>query len=276
MESKPLSHLKINFPFINKVFPFTKESEFSEILNGLANRDSKLINGQRHETTFYDLLNFDVDSEIGTARERELSHKFLSLLNDSVKIFFELVNGDPTLIEQLKSQLNNLFRVNGYKYMDKIGELLSTNYLIKKYHDHKLIALEFEFEKPIRPKNSKDTDLLFRQNGTNNRCLIEIFNLNLDYEKIESEEGLAKLLNYRLGKKSREKHLDTDFVKKNFHQAVLQPFIWIFDINTINKYAEFWKRFRPKNTLPILCLRQRSDSNHKLYFDCVEVTKINS
>jgi len=276
MENKLLTYLNSYFPYIAKMYPYYRESEQNRIKKNIQERDKKLKVGDEYSTTFYDLVLFTYYLKIGDSRQKDSFLKLLSLLNDSIKEYYALVHHDPKLINQLKQQLRDLFNVNGAKYLEKYSELLSTIYLIKKLTNHKLIALQYKFEKEINPKNSTDADLVFCENNTNNLILIDVFNLDLDYKRIENEEGLSKLLIHRLSNKRNTKRFDSDFVKVNFQAAVLQPFIWIMDIETIIKYKSFWKGFSFDNTYPILCLRQRSDQNNVITYDCVKITDIDN
>ena len=276
MENKLLAHLYSNFPYVAQMYSYLGESELKIINKKLQDRNNKLSAGEECEPTFYDLVLIAYYPQIGTSRQKDSYSKMLSLLNESIKEYCALVHNNLELVNQLKRQLRDLFKINGAKYLDKCGELFSAIYLIKKYTNYELKALEYKFEKEINPKESKNADLVFNERGTNNLILVDIYNLNLDCEEIENEEGLSKLLIHRLSKKRNEKRFDSDFVKNNFHRAILQPFIWIMDIDTIIKYKTFWKGFSFDNTWPILCLRQRSDQNNKIFYNCVEIANIDN
>ena len=112
---------------------------------------------------------------------------------------------------------------------------------------------------------------MFADKDSNDLILIDVLNINLDYKKIENEDGLMKTLNHRLSKKRKEKDFDSEHVKSNFKSALIQPFIWIYDVDIIFKHIDFFKSVMIENTLPILCLRQRSNNEGKLFYDCVDL-----
>jgi hypothetical protein len=274
METTLFEYLKSNFPYIAQMYTSLDDSAQDDIYKQIRDRNSTLGEEEEYETTFYDFFPPIIYPQTETARQKEAFQKILTLLDGAIKEYFNLVQNELGLINQLKRQLGNLFRVNGDNYLDKIGELLSTNYLIKRYDNYKLKALEYEYEKEIKGKDSKDVDLILEEKETGNLILVDVYNLNLDYKKIENENGLSKLLSYRLSKKRSDKHFDSDFVRTNYHKAILQPFIWIYDIDTIFKYKKFWDSFSFVDTWPILCLRQRSNQSNELFFDCVEIANI--
>ena len=229
-----------------------------------------------YEANFYDNLVRVIEPQMGTPREREVALKLLTFLNDQIGLFFNLVNNDEKLIRQLKGQLNNLFQVNGDKYLDKVGEIASTIYLIKTQTSYTLTALEFKYEASIRGRDSKDVDVLFTSKSDGHSQIVDIFNLNLNFEKIENETLFGKLLDHRLSKKIKDKEFDSDYVKGQFRIACVQPFIWIYDIATTLKYKSFLGAIQSEHILPLLCLRQRSDNSGRLTYDCVPVSEIES
>ncbi len=267
------SYLDYHYPYISKVY--LDDSDMDAVNLRIQKRNDTLnVEGHQYETTFYDLLVRVIHPEIGTSREKEVSLKILDFLNEQINAFMKLVGNNSELIKQLKKQLDNLFRVNGDKYLDKFGEIASTVFLMQKFGAENLNSLEYKFEKEIRGKNSRDVDLVFSDKISKELILIEVFNVKLDYKRIMNEEGLLKILNDKLSKKRKEKGLDSDFLTGKYKYRLLQPFIWIFDIDTIFKYNDFLRTLNIENILPILCLRQRSDNEGRIYYDCTDMINL--
>lgn len=269
-----LSYLKHWFPNIARVYVGPEEQKV--INEKLRARLNTLESAFQYEVNFYDNFVRVIEPQMGTSREREVALKLLTFLNDQIGLFFNLVNNDEKLIQQLKAQLNNLFQVNGDKYLDKLGELACTIQLMKTQTSYILTALEFKYETSTKGKTSKNVDMLFTSKIDGHLLIIDIFNLSLDFKKIENEILFGKLLSYRLTRKIEEKAFDSDPVKNHFKFCCIQPFIWIFDIDTILKYKSFLENFKVEQVLPILCLRQRSTDTGNLLFDCVTISGIES
>jgi len=269
-----LAYLDIWFPNIRRVYVAPRDQR--AINAKLRARLENIGNDSNYQANFYDNLVRVIMPQMGTPREREVALKLLTFLDEEVGEFFNLVSNDNKLIEQLKRQLNNLFQINGDKYLDKVGEVASTIYLIKFLTSYTLTELEFKYEKPTRGNDSKDVDLLFTSTTDGHKQIIDILNLNLDFEKIESKPSFKKLLDHRLSNKITDKAFASPHVKDLYSAAYIQPFVWIYDIDTILKYKSFLGGIQAEHVLPLLCLRQRSDSTGHLSYDCLRVSDIES
>jgi hypothetical protein len=136
--------------------------------------------------------------------------------------------------------------------------------------------MEFKYEMAIKAKDSRDVDLLFTSKDDGRSHIIDIVNLTLDYEKIESESLLCKLLDHRFSEKINNKAFTSTHVKEHYRTASVQPFIWIYHIDTLLNYKLLLSTIRKDHVLPLLCLRQRSDSAGRLFYDCVSIADIES
>lgn len=276
MEVNWQAYLNIHFPNLAKVY--LSERDMNEVNEQITARNDSLLragNGTL-KTTFYDLFIRVLEPRIGTERERVSAKGLLSYLDKVVLEFFTLVQSDSILCSKLRKQLNGLFRANEDKYLDKVGELLSLVFLMKKYPHYELVALDYKFEKEGNRinKNSADADVFFRDSLNGETILIDIFNLNLDHRKIENEKLLDKLIVERLQTKYQNKRFDTAQVKTDYTKAYLQPFIWVYDLDTITQYHDYFSNFNFNGSLSILSLRQRSDVNGNLFYDCSEVKDV--
>src|SRR5690606_12644009 len=140
-----------------------------------------------------------VTPEIGSVREKQMSAGLLKSLNETVRQFIDLVDHDAGLVRQLKKHMKDLFQLNESRYLEKLGELYSTVFLIQQHKNFRLVSLEHKYEltDEVKKRDSKDTDILFRNEATGGLILIDILNINLDYSKIENAEGLKKTLSKR-------------------------------------------------------------------------------
>jgi hypothetical protein len=267
-----LAYLNHWFPHIGRVYLSQREQNL--INSKLKKRFETLDSGLQYQTNFYDNLVRVIQPQMGTPREREVSLKLLTFLNDQIGLFFNLVNNDDKLIKQFKGQLNNLFQINGDKYLDKVGEVASTLYLMKTLTLYTLTELEFKYEKSLKGRYSKDVDLLFTSTTDGHIRIIDIFNLTLDFKKIKNETLLKKLLDHRLSEKINDKAFTSPHVKEHFREAYIQPFIWIFDMDTVFKYKPLLNTIHAEHVLPLLCLRQRTDRAGHLFYDCIRVSEI--
>ncbi len=275
MEIQWSSYLKVYFPALSEIYLDTPAEK--EINEQLETRNSDLLKvcPDEHATTFYDLFVRIINTEIGNEREQEISRSLLGQFNDNVKKLNNILIQNKVSSSQLKNQLDGLFRVNGEKYLDKVGELLSTNYIFENNTNFKLQQLEYKHE-PHLGNKSKDSDLLIFDEVLNGNILVDILNVNLDHEKIEGEKGLSKILSHRIGNKYIDKRYHNLQIIESFKKTLIQPFIWVYDLDTIQKFKEVFRDFTIYNSLPILFLRQRSNGQGQVYYDCVQAKDINS
>lgn len=261
--------LEEKFPLIAKVY--LTESEMKKVNSQLSKRNEAIIEAKSdYETTFYDLLTL-IKSDDNSRRTSSIG--LLNLLNKLIEEYSFLIKNDTPLFFKLKKQLSDLFRANGAKYLDKVGELACTLYLLKELNYAEIVDLEYKYELEIYNKNSKDADLLFENKKTKEKILIDIFNISADFNKIENEEKLGQFLKLRVDKKRADKRFDSIYVNEKYETAFIQPFVWIFDLNTILKYKEVLDVISSKDSLPTLCLRQKTDGINKFY-DCVRIANI--
>ncbi|WP_057937863.1 hypothetical protein [Algoriphagus resistens] len=275
MEIQWSSYLKVHFPALSEIYLDTHAEK--EINEQLVTRNSELLKvcPDKYTTTFYDLFVRIINTEIENDREQEISRSLLGQLNDNVERLNNILIQNKLSISQVKNYLDGLFRVNGEKYLDKVGELLSTNYILENNNNFKLLQLEYKHE-PHLGNKSKDSDLLIFDEVLKGGILVDILNVNLDHEKIEDEIGLTKILSHRIGNKYIDKRYHKIQINDSFKIGVIQPFIWVYDLCSILKYEEVFRNFTIYNSLPILLLRQKSNGQGQVYYDCIQAKDINS
>jgi len=273
MEIEWSTYLKIHYPDLSKVY--LNHNGEKRINKQLEKRNSQILEclPENYSANFYDQFVRIINSEIGNKRERNVAESLLSQINTLVKELIIICKENKIPITKLKNQLSDLFGVNGAKYLDKVGELLSTIYLLRSNSNYRLLDLEFKHE-PYKKRNSKDSDLLIYDSSKKGKILIDIFNINLDYKKIENDAGLEKTLCYRIGDKHLKKGYNEPESIKSYKKAIIQPIVWIYDIETIIKYQNLFENFTIHGSLPILFLRQRSNEKRNVYYDCVEAKNI--
>lgn len=275
-------YLSILFPFLGAVY--LSKTAMEDVNAKLALRNvniTKKIELVENEnvavsTNFYDLMLRVIMPNDFSMGEYKMAHGILNCLNNSVGEYFKMVENDTALIGSIKKLLDGLFRVNGDKYLDKIGELQSIIYLMKSYGKHRLNSLEYKFERNGNYvlNDSKDADLFFVNELNGEKLLIDVLNINLDEKKIVSADLLAKLIKHRIDEKMTKKGFHSEYVKSNYGNVQLQPFMWIFDIEVIKKYKSVFSSFSSETVLPILCLRKREDVNQNISYDCVRIEDI--
>lgn len=258
------------YPYIGSIYLST--TEMKRINESLTKRTEKLVTclPSTYPTTIYDLLMRIVTPEIGSVREKQMSAGLLKSLNETVRQFIDLVNHDGELVRQLKKQMKDLFQLNESRYLEKLGELYSTVFLIQQHKNFRLVSLEHKYEltDEVKKRDSKDADILFRNEATGGLILIDILNINLDYSKIENAEGLKKTLSKRIAGKIKSKRFDNPDLKRRYESVLIQPFVWIYDLDTIQKYQDVFQKFHGDVHTELLVMRQRSDGQHISYDVC--------
>lgn len=266
------SYLKVHYPALATVY--LNQSAQRKINVQLEERNKQIQKSHsNYSSNFYDQFVRVINMDIGSEKEQNVAKSLLSQIDDVVRQLIQICGKNDIPISKLKEQTKGLFQVNGDKYLDKVGEVLSTHYLLTNNPQYGLLDLEFKHE-PQKGKNSRDSDLKIHDASVNIDILIDILNVNLDYTKIEDEEKLTKILNHRIGKKHEKKGYNEVITIDSYGKACIQPFIWIYDLDTIQKYLKVLESFSVYNSLPILLLRQRSDDKGSKFYDCVEVKDI--
>lgn len=186
-----------------------------------------------------------------------------------IEEFFVIVKNDANLVRQLAKQLKGLFLVYEDKYNNKIGELLSTINLVKKFASYQLESLEFKYENSSK---GKDVDVLLKEKNSGGLILVEILNINPDEDKIGGEAELLLFLNARISKKIAAKKFE--LARKRFEDIRIQPFLWVYDFELVLKHKQTFESFEALDVLPVLCLRQRSTASGEITFDCIEAKNL--
>ena len=267
---------------INKLFPnigsmYFTEREMKAVNKKLYERNERLlISKQQYPTCIYDLMTRIVHPGIGSLKEKKVAVGLLTSIDGAIGKLSELMLGDTFLLSQLKKQLIDLFNDNLAKYLEKIGELLASIHLIKSYPNYTLRSLEYKYERIIGKisSNGKDADLYFQGTDIENSILIDVVNISLDYKRIENDTGLETILSDRILSKIQTKRFDDKDVIKYYEKAIIQPFLWFFDWDTILQYKKSLKKTYFSNSLPILLKTQQTDASGNLSYLCISVDEL--
>jgi len=268
--------------YFNKLFPnigsmYFTEREMKAVNRKLYERNKRLlISEEQNPTCIYDLMARIVHPGIGSMREKAVAIGLLTSIDGAIGKLSELLLGDTFLLSQLKKQLKDLFNDNEAKYVEKIGELFASIHLIESYPSYTLRSLEYKYER-INGKISnkgKDADLYFQGTNIENSILIDVVNISLDYKRIENDTGLETILSDRIRSKIQTKGFDDEDVIKYYEKAMIQPFLWVFDWDTILKYKNSLKKTYFSNSLPILLMTQQTDASGSLSYKCISVNEL--
>ena len=272
--AKPLDidwqqHLDRQFPNLGKVY--ISKDKMQEVNAKLTRRNRDLeITRANYDATFYDHFIHVIDTVGGNDRRKKIAWGLLSLLEAKVSEFSDLTGNDPVLFRQLKDQMEGLFRDNQAKYLDRVGELLSTVQLIKAFDPARPSSLKHHYmqENGMIDNKGKDADLLLiRPDGQ--KVLIDILNVNLDHDRITDREGLRIVLTHRIEKKWKEKKFDEPQLHARYEQILIQPFIWVYDQDTIEQYRDLLAGFVMPQALPLLMMQQGADPTGKIVYQCL-------
>ena len=268
--------------YFNKLFPnigsmYFTEREMKAVNKKLDERNERLlISGERYPTCIYDLMARIVHPGIGSTREKAVAIGLLTTIEGAIGKLSELMLGNTFLLSQLKKQLKDLFYDNEAKYLEKIGELFASIHLIESYPSYTLRSLEYKYER-INGKSSnkgKDADLYFQGTSIENSILIDVVNISLDYKRIENDVGLETILSDRIRSKIHAKRFDDNDVIKYYEKAMIQPFLWVFDWETILQFKKSLKKTYFSNSLPILLMTQQTDASGNLSYKCISVNEL--
>ena len=266
------SHLNYHYPNLAKLY-FSK-GKMHEINAKLTKRNLELEKHKNsYPASFYDHFIHVIDKKGINDRRKIIANGLLNFLEQQVIEFTSLTNGDPVLFEQLKSQMEDLFWDNDAKYLDRVGELLSTNYLIKKMMPARLSSLKHYFFLKNNEIDHKgpDADLCFIQpNGQ--KIIIDIFSINSDHQKIADENGLQTFFDYRINQKWISKKFDDPLLPDRYEEILIQPFLWLYDLPTIETYRTTLANLNNTKALPILILQQLSNADGKVFYKCVPMS----
>ena len=268
--------------YFNKLFPnigsmYFTDREMKAVNKKLDERNERLlISGEQYPTCIYDLMARIVHPGIGSLKEKAVAVGLLTSIDNAIGKLSELVLRDVFLLSQLKKQLKDLFNDNGAKYLEKIGELFASIHLIESYPNHTLKSLEYKYERVDGKISSKgkDADLYFKGTNIENSILIDVVNISLDYKRIENDAGLETIISDRIGSKIKAKRFDDQDVVKYYEKTMIQPFLWVFDWETILQFKKSLRKTYFSNSLPILLLTQQTDASGNLSYKRISVNEL--
>ena len=262
-------HLDHHFPNLGKVY--ISKDKMQEVNAKLTRRNRDIeITRASYNATFYDHFIQVIDTVGGNDRRKKVAWGLLSLLEAKLSEFSVLTDNDPVLFRQLKDQMEGLFWDNQAKYLDRVGELLSTVQLIKAFAPARPSSLKHHYihKNGMIDNKGKDADLLLiRPDGQ--KVLIDILNVNLDHDRITDREGLRIVLTHRIEKKWKEKKFDEPLLHARYEQILIQPFIWIYDQGAIEQYRDLLADFVMPEALPLLMMQQGADPTGKIIYQCL-------
>lgn len=270
------SHWDTHFPNIGSVYLTT--SEMNAINKKLTLRNKNLLEKQpaNYSPTIHDHLAKIINQNIGTEREQKIAGALLNIIDIGISEFKSLTSYNVDLFPQLKKQLKGMFHDNEAKYLEKIAELLASVYLIKNMPNVKLASLEekFQLKNGLPDKSGKDADLLIQNQDSGETSLIDIVNIALEANRIETATGLENIIKDRIEKKWESKNFNDATLKDRYNNVQLQIFIWIYNIDIILKFKDVFLKFENNSILPFLFLVQYTDANGRIIFKCQKASEI--
>lgn len=260
-------YIDIHFPNIGKIY--LEPAQMIEVNRKLAIRNLNVEKTKgSYDTTIYDHLILVIVPGVPMTRRKNIAWSLLHFLDQMVGEFIVLTNNDADLLRQLKKQMEDLFRDNNAQYLERVGELLSTIHLIKTLAPAKATSLKhyYEIKNGRIDTNGKDADLHLRD-STGKEFLIDIFNVNLDHELIETEDGLRKILTSRIRNKYLKKKFDNPVLHERYLVIKIQPFIWVYSHEKIREFRHVLAEFNMVESLPILMMEQSVNADGRIIYN---------
>ncbi len=159
---------------------------------------------------------------------------FLEFINNTVTEILQKVDGDPRkqIISLCHKMIIN-FNDNQSQFQSYVAELAVISKLLK---DEGLRLTQVEKKLP----NGKRFDFEVEKDG--NKTLVEVFNINFNYDRIESSEKFQKLLEHRLAKKLKSK---LQGLTGTYPPFLLVPVLWgnIIELEPFADAFTFFKDF---------------------------------
>ncbi len=157
---------------------------------------------------------------------------FLDFINNIATEILQRVDGDPRkqVINLCHKMIIN-FNDSQSQFQSYVGELAVISILLK---DEGLKLVQVEKKLP----NGKRFDFEVEKDG--NKTLVEVFNINFEYDLIESSEKFQKLLEHRLTKKLNSK---LQGLPGTYPPFLLVPVLW-GNILEIERFADAFSYFK--------------------------------
>ncbi|MBI9055980.1 MAG: hypothetical protein JEY96_19315 [Bacteroidales bacterium] len=199
-----------------------------------------------------------LDNLISSKNESDESKAFMLDINYRVKNIYREISSKKELLDKLRSILEQLIlpEIDEPKSYDRVGEIYALDYIIS-LENIEILEMEYKLE------NGKRIDCLLLNKGKNKKFLIDFLSINIDPEKVESSDGLTKLLLNRILPKYKQKTINLKTIDYSFK---VLPIIWI-EPELIEKYIGLFKESRTAINEEICTLIMfKSVTDNKYYF----------
>jgi len=162
---------------------------------------------------------------------------FLKFINDTATEVLQKVEGDPRkqIINLCHKMITN-FNDTQSQFPNYVAELAVISKLLK---DEELALVQLEKKLP----NGKSFDFEVEKNG--NRTLVEVFNINFDFNRIESTDKFKQLLEHRLTQKLNSK---LNGLTETYPPFLLVPVLW-GNILELERFADAFSYFKEFNQM---------------------------
>lgn len=120
---------------------------------------------------------------------------------------------------------------NDSKYVTYLAELATINTFLQ---DDRTTLLSYELELP----NGRPIDFEIQRDGT--QCLVEVFTILIDHDRIEFTDELMRFLEGRIERKFSHKFHQV----KDFPNFIFVPVLWVTNGGSILEYADVARRIR--------------------------------
>jgi len=167
----------------------------------------------------------------------QASLAFLKFINNTATEILQKVKGDPRkqIINLCHKMIIN-FNDNQSQFQSFVAELAVISKLLK---DDGLTLIQVEKKLP----NGKRFDFEVEKDG--NKTLVEVFNINFDFDRMESTEKFQKLLEHRLTKKLNSK---LNGLTGTYPPFLLAPVLW-GNILELERFAGAFSYFKEFNQM---------------------------
>ena len=171
-----------------------------------------------------------IDNLIASKDERNEAEAFLKEIDFRIGRVYEDFKRDNKLIDKFRHILQQLIltEIKDSKSIDRVGEIFAIDYIVLK-KQLKIIELESKLE------NGKHLDCLVKSIDSDKIMFFDFLSINIDTCKVESQEGLSKLLIHRIVTKYEDKVKNIE--KLNIPFKVF-PILWL-EIDLLRKYHSF-------------------------------------
>ena len=167
----------------------------------------------------------------------QASLAFLKFINDTSTEILQKVKGDPRkqIINLCHKMIIN-FNDTQSQFQSYVAELAVIGRLLK---DEGLTLVQVEKKLP----NGKRFDFEVEKDG--NKTLVEVFNINFDFDRIESTERFQKLLEHRLTQKLNSK---LNGLTGTYPPFLFVPVLW-GNILELERFADAFTYFKEFNQM---------------------------